>query len=179
MQPVPAALLGPHHFFLRRDALAVGLTDDVLRGWMRSGFVRRVRHGAYTTPEHWTSLSPEGRHLLTARCVVRSARVQVVMSHTTAALMHGSPVWGLPLHDVHVTRPDRLTGRREAGVRQHRAALPDGDVVEVDGALVTTPARTCVDVTTIAGWRSPSEWSTTSCTPVPSPGPSCWCGRRL
>lgn len=151
MDPVLVALLGPHHFFLRRDALVAGLTDDVLRGWVRSGLVRRVRHGAYTTTAHWASLTPDGRHLLTARCVARSARVRVALSHTTAALIHGAPVWGLPLHDVHVARSDRLTGRREAGVRQHRAALPAADVMELDGLLVTTPVRTCVDVTTIAG----------------------------
>lgn len=151
MDPALEQLLGPHGVFLRREALAAGVSDHVLRSWFRAGMVRRVRHGAYTTPEHWTSLTAEGRHLLRARCVVRSAGVRVAMSHTTAALLHGAPVWGLPLEDVHVTRFDGLTGRREAGVRQHRSPLPAQDVIDLAGLTVTSPARTCIDVTTSAG----------------------------
>lgn len=150
MDPVLEELLGEHHFFLRRDTAEAGLTDKVLYRLLRDGVLRRVRHGAYTSSAHWRSLSPSARHVLRARCVVRSAGVQVALSHTTAALVHGAPVWDLSLADVHLVRLDRRTGRREAGVRQHGHLLDEDDVVEIGGLPVTAAARTCLDITTIA-----------------------------
>lgn len=151
MDPVLQQLLGRHHVFLRREALDAGVSDHTLRSWLRSGAVRRVRHGAYTTPGQWHRLDADGRHLLRARCVARSACVQVALSHVTAALHHGAPAWGMPLDDVHLTRFDGVSGRREAGVCQHRPMTPAGDIVMLDDLLVTNPARTCLDITTVAG----------------------------
>lgn len=146
-----ACLLGPHCFFLRRDAQAAGVPDKIVYRLVRERVLRRVRHGAYTTREHWDGLDLPGRHLLRARCALRTAGAEVALSHTTAAVAHGSPAWGLSLEDVHLVRLDRRSGRREAGVRQHRHEIDKADVVELDGMLVTSAARTCLDVTTIAG----------------------------
>lgn len=143
-------LLGEHHFFLRRDAVAAGLSDKVLYRLVRDGELHRIRHGSFTTSDHWRGLTRTEQHLLRARCVVRSAGVLVALSHTTAALVHGAPTWGLPLDDVHLVRLDGRTGRNEAGVRQHGHRLDDGDVVQVGGLPVTAPTRTCLDLTTIA-----------------------------
>ena len=150
MRDVLTELLRPHGFFLRRDALAQGLTDRRLYGLVRDGTLHRIRQGAYTTTRRWSVLDPVARHLMRARCVVRCAAVEVALCHTTAVVVHGGPVWGLPLTEVHVVRLDGRTGRREAGVRQHGHALDTDDVVEVGGLPVTAVARTCLDVTTIA-----------------------------
>ena len=151
MDDLLALLLGRHCCFLRRDALAAGLGDKALRRLVRGGLLHRIRHGAYTLREHWDGLSETERHLLVARCVLRTAGTEVALSHTSAAVAHGAPVWGLSLDDVHLVRLDHRSGRREAGVRQHRSPVEEHDVVELDGMRVTSPARTCLDITTISG----------------------------
>lgn len=147
-------LLGLDHFFLRRDALAAGLGDKVLRRLCRDGVLRRVRHGAYTRASYWEGLGRDERHLLRARCVMRAARAEVAFSHTTAALLLGCPVWGVPLDDVHLLRLDGRSGRREAGVCQHRHSYDAGDIEEIDGLPVTGAAQTSIDLTTITGVES-------------------------
>jgi hypothetical protein len=81
--------------------------------------------------------------------VLRTARAELVLSHTTAVILHGAPAWELRLSDVHVTRTDRRGGRSEAGVVQHRGLLPAEDVVKIGGRAVTSATRTALDLTTI------------------------------
>lgn len=142
-------LLAPRGFFLRRDALARGVGDKTLARLRREGVLHRIRHGAYARRDHWLGLDSRGRHLLRARCVVRAAGTDVALSHVSAALALGAPVWRLSLDDVHVLRLDGRSGRREAGVCQHRQAYDHGDLVDQDGVVVTGPALTCLDMTTI------------------------------
>lgn len=151
MDDLICELLGDDLFFLRRDALARGLGDKALARLRREGVLHRVRHGAYTRRSHWRSLDHAGRHLLRARCAVRAARADVALSHTSAALAMGCPVWGIALDDVHLLRLDGRGGRREAGVCQHHQSYAQEDLVMCDGLLVTSPTRTCLDLTTITG----------------------------
>jgi hypothetical protein len=72
-----------------------------------------------------------------------------VLSHTSAALVHGVDVWDLDLGSVHLTRQDQKGGRREAGVVQHRGVLAPEDLTTVNARSVTSPVRTALDVTTI------------------------------
>lgn len=138
----------PDGIFLRREALALGYTDrDLLRA-LRARVLHRIRHGAYTDQETWAPLDDLGQHSLTAYAVVRQSRTKVVLSHVTAAIQHGAPVWDLPLADVHVTRRDRRAGRHEAGVAQHRSVLLPEDI-QVGARRVTSPTRTALDLTTI------------------------------
>ncbi len=51
---------------------------------------------------------------------------------------------------MHLTRPDGKAGRREAGIRQHRGTLLEGDLVEHNGLLVTSAARAALEYTTLA-----------------------------
>ena len=151
MDDVIDELLGSDGFFLRREGLARGVGDKVLARLRREGVLHRLRHGAYTRSTHWRGLDVDGQHLLRVRSVVRAARAEVAVSHTSAAVALGCPVWGLPLDDVHLLRLDGRAGRREAGVCQHHGSYDDDDLVSIDGLLVTGPARTCLDLTTLTG----------------------------
>lgn len=135
--------------FLRREALDAGYDDKALSRALRSGLIVRVRHGAYTFAELWHPLSAEQKHIVRAAAVVREARERQVLSHTTAALLHGSDVWDLDLGGVHVTRPRMNGGRNQAGVARHRGRLRAQEITEVDGITCTSPIRTALDVTTI------------------------------
>jgi hypothetical protein len=135
--------------FLRRDALAAGMDDKELGRRVRAGLLVRIRHGAYALADQWSGASEEGRHLMRAAAVMRTARCGAALSHTSAALLLGADVWDLELRDVHLTRPDHKGGRREAGVVQHRGLLAPPEVTVVDGWPCTKAVRTALDVTTI------------------------------
>lgn len=143
------SLTDEHGIFLRRDAIAAGYTDRALGRAVRGRVIHRIRQGAYVFVEQWTQLDPSEQHLLRAMAVLRTARTKVALSHTTALIQLGAPVWDLPLDDVHVTRPDGRSGRREAGVVQHSGRILPGDVCEIHGIPVTSATRTAIDLTTI------------------------------
>ncbi len=68
------------------------------------------------------------------------------MSHTSAAVLHGLPLWGVRLDRVDATR-DRTSGARTSGVvHLHAATLEPDEVVLVDGVLATSVARTLADL---------------------------------
>jgi hypothetical protein len=69
-----------------------------------------------------------------------------VVSHESAAVLHGLPVWGARVGVVHVTRMKVTRGKRRGGVHLHTAPLPTSDVVELAGLPVTSLARTVVDL---------------------------------
>jgi hypothetical protein len=134
---------------LRRDVLLAGGTDSDLRRACRAGLLVRIRHGAYALKETWDARSQVARHLLLSRLAYEFARTDVVLSHVSAAVIHGAPLWDVSLQEVHLTRTDGKAGRREVGVVQHRGRLREGDVMLVDGRQVTSPTRTALDLTTL------------------------------
>jgi hypothetical protein len=70
-----------------------------------------------------------------------------VLSHVSAAVWHGLPVWAIPLTKMHVTRErGRAGGRLGHLVHVQCASIHDDEIVVVDGVRVTTPARTVVDI---------------------------------
>jgi hypothetical protein len=129
---------------LRRDLHAEGYTDAEIRRALRAGRLRAVRRGAYL-PE--PPGDPVARHLAAVRAAAAVLSADAVVSHVSAALVHGLPVWAVPLDRVCVTRPRRRSGAR-IGDRVHVrcAPLDTGDVVVRDGISVTSPARTLSDV---------------------------------
>lgn len=136
-----------HGIFLRREAIALGYNDRALNRARAAGQIRRVRHGSYVFMDQWLGLDDQGQHLLRSRAVLRTAHSEVALSHTTALIVMGAPLWDLPLEDVHLTRLDGRAGRREAGVAQHRGRILPGDVTWIDGIRVTSPIRTALDMT--------------------------------
>lgn len=134
---------------LRRELIRDGLTDDAIARLVRRGELQRIRQGAYVEAEWWAGLSAEDRHRALLRAVLRRGHPASVASHLSAAVEHGADVWGLDLDEVHLTRLDGRSGRREAGVRHHRGRLDLTEVEWHDGVRVTPAARAAVEVTTI------------------------------
>jgi hypothetical protein len=71
------------------------------------------------------------------------------LSHVSGALEYDVPDWGLDLGDVHLTRLDGRSGRREAGIQPHRGEVVPGDIVLRNGILVSSPTRLVLEATTI------------------------------
>jgi len=68
-----------------------------------------------------------------------------VMSHGSAAVLHGLPTWPKAIDRVHVTRNRSSGGNRRSIVHVHTAPLPD-QVMTIDGVPVTSLARTVLDL---------------------------------
>ena len=150
---------------------AAGYTAGEVHRMLRSGALTAVRRGAYVE-----GARPEDaalRHALLVRAAVAELDGSAVVSHVSAAAVHGLAVWGLPLDVVQVTRNRSRSGaRRGTRVHVHSAPLSDDEIVVVDGVACTGLARTVVD------WpgrcRSSRPWSapTRRCTPASSVPPS-------
>jgi hypothetical protein len=69
-----------------------------------------------------------------------------VISHISAAVLHGLPVWGVALNRVHATRSRSSGGHRGRTLHLHAVPLEPDEVAEVDGVPVTTCARTLADL---------------------------------
>jgi hypothetical protein len=135
--------------WLRRELLAQGLNDRAIGALVADGSLHRLRYGAYVDATSWHACDPVGQHGLVSRAALKRAQAAVVLSHTSALGEWDVPIWDMNLGDVHLTRVDRLAGRREAGVVQHLGELRDGDVVEMNGIQVTSATRTALDCATV------------------------------
>ena len=116
---------------------------------MADGSLHRLRYGSYVDATSWQACDLVGRHGLIARAALKRAQAEVVLSHTSALGEWDVPIWDMNLDDVHLTRVDKLAGRREAGVIQHLGVLRDDDVVDLNGIRVTSATRTALDCATI------------------------------
>jgi Predicted transcriptional regulator len=125
----------------------------------RDGDLERVRRGSYALPE---KLDDPARHRRLAVATVPLLAEGSVLSHTTAAVIHGLPITGDRLERVWVTRPGSGHGRRGPVVHLRRSPLTASDVAAVDGLTVTSLARTAVDVAR----ESPFEWGVVVCDAV-------------
>lgn len=136
---------------LRGQYRAQGFNDRALALMVRNGVLAKPRRGAYVAGSIWREADAEGQHSIRARAVIAQAKTEVALSHTSGLLEYDAPTWGLALDDVHVTRLDGRTGRPEAGVRQHRGVVEEGDILQRNGVPVMSPTRLALEVTTLAG----------------------------
>lgn len=129
---------------LRPDLLAEGVTDAELRALRRRGVLTTLRPGAYLAGAPPDDVAV--RHRLAVLASLPQLAPGTVISHVSAAVLHGLPLWGVRLDRVHATR-DRVSGARRSGVvHLHAAALDADEVVLVDGVLVTSRTRTLADL---------------------------------
>jgi hypothetical protein len=130
----------------RPALLASGVTDDELRRLRAQRRLTAVRPGAYVPSDDPRLDDAVAHHALAVRATARRLASDAVVSHVSAAVLHGLTLWGVPLDRVHVTR-DRPSGGRRTPLRHlHTAALDSTDVTEVEGIAVTSIARTLTDL---------------------------------
>jgi hypothetical protein len=150
-QPLPT---GPLATFTRAQAIRAGYSDHEIKAAVASGRWARVRRGSYSiAPNGSTAFGVDPLHLLRARHVAARLGSGSVLSHQTAVLLHGLPVWGAPLGNVQVTRVDARSTRVRAGVKSHRRSLTKNEITVVESLPVTTAARALVDLACEAGFE--------------------------
>jgi hypothetical protein len=155
--PTIAAMIEPDRtdprltrIMLRGELIAAGWTDRGIARMVRAGTWVKIRRGAYAVRKDWRLLDRAGQHVVRTRAVMRQANTEVVASHTSGLMIYDGPTWGLSLDSVDITRTDGRSGRAEAGVRQHRGRILDGDVVSKLGLAVMAAPRLGLEVTTVA-----------------------------
>lgn len=129
-----------------RDQLGPFDTRQRLARTARAGESRRVAVGAYLSIEQWESLDPREKYLARVRAVAETRKNRPVLSHWSAAAIHDLPIIGSWPDRVHTTVGTTSGGRSRNGVVKHSMRLAEEDVVEVDGLLVTSVARTVLDL---------------------------------
>lgn len=131
---------------LRREALAHGVNDNELARLRRRGELRSLQRGAYVAAEHHATLQLAQRHRLAIEATVAGLRVPGIISHRSAAVLHGLPLWPAYRGPVEITRaPPAWTGH-SARLRIHVARLAEDEIALIDGLLVTALPRTLLDL---------------------------------
>ena len=143
-----------HGVFLRSEARDLGHDDKAIANAVRWKLWHRVRHGAYCHSDTWAAADRVERHRILAQAVMRSLTGRVALSHVSALVVHGLPVWGADLTKVHVTRLDGGPGRKERDVVHHEGRVVAEDLTDVGGLLVTNPQRAALESCTIVGTES-------------------------
>ncbi|RBY79339.1 hypothetical protein DQ239_06810 [Blastococcus sp. TF02-09] len=134
----------PPDLVLRRTALQEGWSDEELTRRQRRGELTRVRPGAYAPAD--ALRDPARRHRRMVTATLAALRRPGVVSHASAAVLHGLPLWGIPLGRVHITRTPPAYGEVGRHLHVHVARLGADDVVTVEGVAVTSLLRTTLDL---------------------------------
>jgi len=136
-----------HGLVLRRQAVARGMPPEQISALVRQSDWVAVWRGVYAVRALWDSLDPyRGQPLLRVRAASLNMCVPHVISHDSAALLHGIRLLDEPPPWVHVTRFGVCGSRSKNGVKHHTAPFTPGQIVFVDDLPVLDVARTAVDV---------------------------------
>ncbi|GAB3765145.1 hypothetical protein [Microlunatus parietis] len=128
---------------MARQLVAAGFRPSEIARLVRRRELIRIRRGGYVTDE------PEDereRHRQLIDATLRLSRTDVVVSHLSAAALHGLPIVRNTLDRVELSRHGRSGGYVRKAVHLHAVPLTDADREVLDGRPVTTLARTAVDV---------------------------------
>lgn len=128
--------------------------DLAVRRAIRSGQMSRLRRGVARAPLPelaslpWAARPEENRrrYLELIAAVAATRRSDVVFSHVSALAILGYPYLGQWPTTVDILEAPEAHRRTKNGVVVHRSSFGDSDLMEFDGMLVTTPARTLADL---------------------------------
>jgi hypothetical protein len=141
----------PSELHRTRSLTTAGYRYDEIRRMLRGGGLSTVRRGTYLAGDRPSDAHE--RHRLMVRAAVPEFARGAVISHISAAVLHGLPSWRIPLDRVHVTRRRTNSGRRSTTAHVHVATLADDEVTCVDGIAVTSVERTVIDIARTAGFE--------------------------
>lgn len=110
---------------------------------VRRGELIRIRRGGYVTED---VAGERERHRRLIDATLRHSSTDVVVSHLSAAVLHGLPLFRNTLARVELSRSGRSGGYVRRAVHLRAVPLTDSDRVVLDGRPVTSLARTVVDV---------------------------------
>lgn len=128
-----------HGVITRRQALAMGLTEKMIRQQVGSGLWLRMRQGVYRLVGY------EETRL--AKMWAVTGALPAVLSHQSAAELHDLKL--TPINQVVVTVPLRCTNRFRDIVVHQSIDLVREFITEISGLPVTTIPRTIMDLAAV------------------------------
>lgn len=134
---------GQHGVIARGQLLDLGYTPKAIKHRIRAGRLHPIVRGVYSVGR--PQMSREGRWM----AAVLACGHDAALSHRSAANVWGFGEEHTAYIDVTVRRDSEA---RIRGIRSHRRpTLPVSDVTDRLGIPVTSPVRTFLDLTTVAG----------------------------
>jgi hypothetical protein len=109
------------------------------------GSIERLRRGVYAAPIAEGATRAD-RHRRQVHAAVAVLDAESVISHGSAAVLHGIPGWLGAGDRVQVTRSRPCGGQRRRLVHLTTAPIPPSEVTVIDGVRVTSLARTVLDL---------------------------------
>lgn len=136
--------------FTTAQARRAGLSDRALADAVKRGTLIRPRRGWFHIPT-----SAGGRFEIAARqarIALSEGPAGAVVSHHTAAALHGLPLVRARTAQAHLTVDRPNGGRIHGHARLHSTPRDTLSAVDIDGIPVTGVARTLVDLSRTAGF---------------------------
>lgn len=131
----------------RPDSAQLLSRDLVRDAGTPAAAITRIRPGALVRTSEWEVLFAEGRIRTLAHAVSERAATELAtFSHTTAAALHGIPVYRDRGDRVHLIVPGEHTRKDSRDVVRHHYPLADTEVVVIAGLRATALDRTVYDV---------------------------------
>lgn len=139
---------------LRRQAMACGLSPKQITRLLHGGEWVAVRCGVYTTGLLWESLDDYvGRPQMEVRAASLNMVAPHVVSHDSAAYLHGLAILAARPRLVHITRFGVLGCRTTHGVKHHKAPFTPEQITFVGDLPVLDIPRTVADIAREHGLR--------------------------
>lgn len=131
----------------KRDEPGAIRVDGMLHPQLVSDGFTRLRPGAYVDDAAWAALFTEDRLRLLNRAVWSALQNEKrALTHLSAAVEHGLPLYRTHSDKVDMALPETATRRNGSHLQRHHVPLPDEDVTVLDGMRVTTLDRTVYDI---------------------------------
>jgi hypothetical protein len=138
----------------RPALLREGVSEALIRSHLRSNRWTRIRSGVYLPSDSLAGMDDDQR----LRIQVESTAVRIgdgaVVSHQSAAVLHGLPLWGVAPGPVHVIRDRAAGGHRRSTVHTHTSELPAEQTRLIGQLVVASVARTVIDCACLLGFES-------------------------
>lgn len=135
----------PPRLLTLADLETVGVSSTGAQRLVRAGALRRVAHGVYADSTWWHALGDRDRTVQRHLAVTRTATAPPVFCQDSAALLHGWRLLRDPGSPQVLHGPGLGTRSTDRAAHHHSGRLPDDDVAERNGVLLTTPLRTALD----------------------------------
>ena len=123
----------------------LGVNSHVARALVAARELVRVRRGIYVRAGRWKSADESERYRLFIRASALTAGRPAVLSHLSAAALHGLPTIGGWPRAVHALHQGSSGGSTARFTTSHRG-VADPNAVLIGGLAVTSLARTLIDV---------------------------------
>jgi hypothetical protein len=128
--------------------------DLRLRRAAERGQLHRIGWGQYCPAAVWSALDRDQRYALRVTAASRSRQGALPLSHQSAAVLWQLPILAPWPNDVHFLTERAAGGRSDPGIRKHAVGFYDCDVELLSGVLVTSVARTVIELATVVDLRS-------------------------